>query len=398
MVTGKKRTLLRRLHLWLGLTFGLIVAMSGLTGSLLVWIHEIDAALNPELFHVAAPVGATAQPTPARVQEIVDMLAARPGYGRPSQLGIPAGADESVVAWYRQPRAPDAAPLALDVSRQVMVDPHTLAILGEREWGRSGLSRARLMPTLFHLHRYLLAGDAGKVVIGVSGLMLALLALLGIVLWWPKMTWQALRKSLTVSYRGSWPRLNYSAHRTVGMVAAPVLLTLGFSGLYFNLPDWVTPVVQVFSPVTRADKVKNLARPDGAQAASVATALAAAQARYPQGRLSRVVLPANGKAPYEVRLRQPGEVRQGDGSTRVSVDAWSGAILRVRDPLRANGGDTFLNWQFPLHTGEAFGIAGKAVMSAAGLTPLLFLVTGVAMWLRRRHKPAAAAPLVKQAA
>lgn len=386
MLTGTTRTLLRRLHLWLGLTFGLVMALSGLTGSMLVWIHEIDAALNPELFHVAAAPGVHAQPAPARLREIVDMLTARPGYGRPSQLGIPAGADESVVAWYRLPRADKDSLLAQEVSRQVMVDPHTLAILGEREWGRSGLSRAQFMPTLFHLHRYLLAGEAGKTVIGVTGLMLALLALLGIALWWPKMTWSALRKSLTVSYRGSWPRLNYSAHRTLGMAVAPVLLTLGLSGLYFNLPGWVTPAVSVFGPVTRADKVKNRSAGNGAPV-DVGTALLAAQARFPQGRLSRVVLPPNPAAPYEIRLRQPGEVRQGDGNTRLSVDARSAEILRVRDPLRAAGGDNFLNWLFPLHTGEAFGIAGKAIVSLTGLTPLLFLVTGTAIWLKRRRKP-----------
>jgi uncharacterized iron-regulated membrane protein len=390
MVTGSTRTLLRRLHLWLGLVFGLVMALSGLTGCLLVWIHEIDATLNPELFHVAAPPGVSAQPTPARLREIVDMLEARPGYGRPSQLGIPAGADESVVAWFRPARAEKPSALALEVSRQVMIDPHTLAILGEREWGRSGLSRAQFMPTLFHLHRYLLAGEAGKTVIGVTGLMLALLTLLGIALWWPKMTLASLRKSLTISFRGSWPRLNYSSHRTVGMAVAPVLLMLGISGLYFNLPAWVTPAVQVFSPVTKGDKVKNRAAGKGAPI-GIDTALLAAQGRFPQGRLSRLTLPSSPATPYEVRLRQPGEVRQGDGNTRVSVDARSGGILRVRDPMRASGGDTFLNWLFPLHTGEAFGMAGKIVMSLTGLTPLLFLVTGVAVWLNRRRKPAAAA-------
>lgn len=90
------------------------------------------------------------------------------------------------------------------------------------------------------------------------------------------------------------------------------------------------------------------------------------------------------KAPYEIRMRQPGEIRAGDGSTRVSVDAFSGTVLRVRDPLTAAAGDTFFNWQYPLHTGEAFGLPGRLLVSFSGLTPLLFMVTGLVLWLGRR--------------
>ena len=52
-------------------------------------------------------------------------------------------------------------------------------MLGERNWGEAGLTRPLLVPTLFHLHRYLLAGEAGKVVIAVQGVALALMTLTG---------------------------------------------------------------------------------------------------------------------------------------------------------------------------------------------------------------------------
>ncbi|WP_262495105.1 PepSY domain-containing protein, partial [Arenibacter sp. NBRC 103722] len=40
---------IRNLHLWLGLTCGLIASISGLTGSLYIWQPELSAMLNPEL-------------------------------------------------------------------------------------------------------------------------------------------------------------------------------------------------------------------------------------------------------------------------------------------------------------------------------------------------------------
>ncbi len=39
-----------RLHLWLGLTAGAVFALLGVTGSVLVFDHELDALLNPSLF------------------------------------------------------------------------------------------------------------------------------------------------------------------------------------------------------------------------------------------------------------------------------------------------------------------------------------------------------------
>ncbi|WP_416366234.1 PepSY domain-containing protein [Sphingomonas aerolata] len=43
------RVTMRRVHLWLGLTIGVLFAFAGLTGSLLVFYPEIDAALSPAL-------------------------------------------------------------------------------------------------------------------------------------------------------------------------------------------------------------------------------------------------------------------------------------------------------------------------------------------------------------
>jgi uncharacterized iron-regulated membrane protein len=380
MIRGSFRRWLRQLHLCAGLGFGAIFVLSGLTGCALAWMHEIDGFLNPELFR-AAPAAVT----PARMQAVIDRLASDPRYGRPTQLMLPQQDDGVVVAWYR-PSSAAASPWATEISRQVMVDAASLTVTGERHWGEPGLSRRLLMPTLFHVHRYLLAGEIGKTLIGVSGLALMLTSLLGLVLWWPAPTRRSLRQALRISFDGSWKRLAFTAHRTLGFFALPVLALLGFSGLYFNLPNWVVPAVAAIAPVSTAAKPVNQ-RSEGLPIAP-AKAMAAAQALYPQGRVSRIALPAKASAPYEIRLRQPGEVRKGDGATRISIDAYTGGVLRVLDPLRGPPGDIFLGWLFPLHTGEALGTVGRLFICCFGLMPLLFLATGVLMWLRQRRPQA----------
>lgn len=398
MVHGRLRSGLRQAHLVSSWVFGLMFVLAGLTGIPLAWVDELDGALNPALFQVAPPAG-QASDLPGRwqpelVQQSVEAIGADPRYGRPDSLSLSAEADHAWVFGYRIKRDPDSL-IELDRTRQVMWDPYRMRVTGERTWGEIGVSRPLLMPTLFFTHRYLLLGETGKTIMGVSGLAMLLTSLVGLVLWWPKATWSSLRKAVTVNMGGSPAAFNYSLHRAVGIFALPVLVVLGFSGWYFNLPTWVTPLVGAVATMAPNDKVANAplrvaALPvdgDGRKPApiGVAHAMHVAQARFPEARLSRVGLPASPKTPYELRMRQPDELRKGPGNTRVSVDAYQGTVLKVRDPLTAAAGDRFLGWQFPLHTGEAFGIPGRVLVTLSGVTPLLFMWTGLLMWWRRRH-------------
>ena len=62
------RVIVRRIHLWLGLSIGALFAFAGLTGSILVFYPEIDTALSPALR--AIPDGAR----PVSWQAVVDTL------------------------------------------------------------------------------------------------------------------------------------------------------------------------------------------------------------------------------------------------------------------------------------------------------------------------------------
>ncbi|HEY1149754.1 MAG TPA: PepSY-associated TM helix domain-containing protein [Pseudoduganella sp.] len=381
MITGSLRSWLRDIHLYLALLFGLLFVSAGTTGVLLAWNHELDASLNPALLQSRAAPSEAAPVTPEKVEAVLARLSQLPGYGKPTNLMLPDDQHDVFVAWYR-PAARHKTLFGTDLQRQVMVDQYTLEVLGERNYGEFGLSRPLLMPTLFHLHRYLLAGEGGKWVTGVTGCMLFLTSLMGLVLWWPKATWTSIRKSLTVRGHLTSRQFNYSFHRAAGFFMTPLLAMLGFSGMVMNLPDLVRPVIGAVSTLEPNDKLANGAA-DGRKLITASAAMAAAQGAVPEGRISRVTL-GSAKAPYEIRMRQAAEVRKGDGNTRISVDAYSASVLRVRNPLTAPSGDNFLNWMFPLHTGEAFHLPGRILISITGITPLLFMVTGLVLWLGRR--------------
>ena len=180
-------------------------------------------------------------------------------------LMLPEHAGDVFVAWYRPGKS--ASVWQQGVTRQVMVDPATLAILGERRWGEAGLSRPQLLPTLFHLHHYLLAGDGGKLVLAVEGVALLVLSITGLVVWWPKLTRSAIWHALTFRLGSSWPTFSFQLHRAAGFWCAPLFVLLAVSGIYFNMPAWVTPAVNALAPVTPNEKLANRSAPGAAAAA-----------------------------------------------------------------------------------------------------------------------------------
>ncbi|AXI04133.1 PepSY-associated TM helix domain-containing protein [Aquirhabdus parva] len=390
MIKGRVRRLFKTLHLSIALVFGVIFVLLGLTGTVIAWLPELDRALNPELLVASQPESGDESTlpfrvTPQRVQQIIDTLSQQPSYGKPSQLTLPETADDVYVVSYKIPTEKGTSDLfRSDVTRQVMIDPKTDEIKGERLWGQAGLSKTQLMPTIFYLHRYLLLGITGKTISGITACAFLIMAITGLILWFPRAEFSALCAAFRIHYAGSMARLQVSAHRVLGFFAAPVLIVLAFSGLYFNQPDWTLPVVKRVMTVSKNDKVTNYPVSKEAAMLTVAEAMQYAQDRYPTARLSRIVLPKKSSDPYEIRARQPTEIQENDGATRIKIDAYSGQILQVRDPLRGTSGDVFLSWMFPLHSGEAFGLLGRVFISLFGLMPLFFAVTGWLMWHRKR--------------
>ena len=46
--------------------------------------------------------------------------------------------------------------------------------------------------------------------------------------------------------------------------------------------------------------------------------------------------------------------------------------------------DAVLQWLYPLHNGEAFGLAGRIIIVIIGLAPLLLYVSGIIRWQQKR--------------
>jgi hypothetical protein len=88
---------------------------------------------------------------------------------------------------------------------------------------------------LLDLHDNLLAGARGRVVNGFGALAVLVLAVSGLVIWWPGV--HAWRRSLTLPRGVSFRRAVWHLHSMVGLWTLGIILLIGLSGAYFGFPD-----------------------------------------------------------------------------------------------------------------------------------------------------------------
>lgn len=178
-------------------------------------------------------------------------------------------------------------------------------------------------------------------------------------------------------------RFNFELHRASGIYSAVILCVLAFTGFTMAFPWIVEPVVATVSERRALPKVTSPAAPMQS-GVSADEAVKIAEQTLRGGSATYLELPLAAEDVYRVTVRLPGEVRRSAGRSRVWIDQFTGEVLATHDTRDNSFGDTFFDWIFPLHNGEAFGLAGRWIVLIVGLSPTILLVTGAVVWWKRR--------------
>ncbi|MGH8549734.1 MAG: PepSY-associated TM helix domain-containing protein [Methylococcales bacterium] len=372
-----RRKIWLKVHCWLGLVLGFFLSIFGLTGSILVFHAEINELLNPALLTVTPPQeGVSFRP----LSELVDA----------GRRLMPANAKHTFATYPRDERTALQLSYALPVagggteSWQVAVDPYTAQVIGKRLMNTSeSLFPKPFIGFVFVLHyALLLKGDLGGVLAGILGTLLIISVLTGLIVWWPLTgKW---RKALTIKHKASAERFNHDLHKTFGFYSAAVLAPVLFSGIYMNLPEHVAPVLELFSPVTYRYWFRSVPIP-GQEPITMAEAVAIAASLYPKGRPHWVYGAPGSTDTYTVCLDdvdRPGSMLQ---RVCVVMDRYTGEVLDLDDPAKSGAGEVFTHWQWPLHSGQAFGMTGRILVCLSGIACPLLFTTGVIRWSQKRR-------------
>lgn len=358
-------------HLWAGLILGIPLVLLGASGSVLVFEHELDTWMNPALYRASPGV---ARP----VAEIVAAAEVSGGEGRragvvslPEEPGQPA-----IVRVSPSGRAgPGGGPGA----RQLFVDPATLAILGSRDPSATGLRQ------LFLLHANATIRDrSGREIIGWLGVVMLGLGLSGLYLWWPRAgRW---RQAFTVKRGTGAYRFSRDLHGAVGIWCWLVFILVSVSGVYLAFPQALSGAITTILPGRDLRASANDVRATpvaGVAPMSLDAALALARDAVPGAEATFIMPAGRPEQPIRVGMRRSGE-RPGGPAITVFLDPFAPSVIQVRDPKNFTLAETVMAWQHALHEGTGLGPVWKLLVFGSGFLPLLFVVTGVTMWLKKR--------------
>lgn len=374
------RQLWLSIHLYLGLFIGALLVILGLTGSIAVFWVEIDEWLNPELLTVTVPEQKnTAQGAPVyrSLDEIVSV--ARQAATPDSRITTVYGARNSEAVYAVYASQPSGA------WQRIFVDPYRAQVTGVRSYGANEWIPNYFMDVIFQLHFSLLLGMNGQTLVAICALLLLISLITGLIVWWPASgQWH---KALTIKWGAGPVRFNFDLHKTLSFYLFPVLGAVLLSGVFMNLNEPFVWVTQLFSPATRQPQHTLTSIPiTGVPSIGAEHAWASATKHYPDGKFGGMFMPENAEGVYIVTQKHVSKLSAFWSERQIAIDQYSGEILDVRAPdVRRSAGETFLEWQWPLHSGQAFGWPGRILIFLCGLACPVIYATGVIRWLQKRR-------------
>lgn len=392
------KKILAKIHLWLSLPLGIVITVICLSGATLVFESEITRALYPDIYRSEPAVGAQ-RLTPSQLVARIDYQV--PDSLHLTSLQLPAQRDEPCMASFRETGR-----------TQLSVDPYTGAVNG---WTES----PAFFRTMRKLHRWLLdapatrgSGSAGKLIVGISTLLMVVITLTGLILWIPRSR-KALRNRLRISLTNGRRRFWHDCHVSLGFYATLLLLVMALTGLTWSFGWYRTAAYSLFGGTEQTarthanDRMANGSathkerggeRHDHSvkrhleSAEQVATeksqfdyavwdeVLTQLTAQYPAYR--SVVLTQT-----EAQVERQSAMRRTD---RATFDPHSGRldkIVRYEDTPRQQ---RLRGWFYSVHTGSWGGILTKILYFIAALIGATLPLTGYYLWwkrIRQRQKP-----------
>lgn len=256
---------------------------------------------------------------------------------------------------------------------------------------RNDLNGQGAFQTIERIHRGMIAGPIGRTMVGISALLLFVMALAGLYLRWPRQgklqwrTWFNINSKLKGrAYLWNW-------HTVIATGVLPLVLLSSFTGSYQAF-DWYRQAVMMVAgatpPVREAIKLDQAtASPDADT--NVDAVWTAFQTQH-EFTSATIVFPQSSASAVEIRYLTVASPHE-RAFNFVAMHPVTGDLIKQQDYAEKNTGNRFISGILPLHTGTYFGVTGRMLMLLSALSMPFFATTGWMMYLQRRRSQAAKA-------
>ena len=359
----KFKQAVRTIHLWMGIALCLPMILIGLSGSALL--------LQRQILWLSAPA-ASATGTPQSYARIIEAAEASQNV-KANWLEIPRVRGQAAAVQFIVSFRPNR-------TVEVLVDPVSLKLLGSSEVVRRG----PIMTFMTRIHEFLMMPDRiGLPAVGWTAIAMTVMALSGMILWWPrKGRWRA---SFLVKRGARGLRLHLDLHHAAGIWGLLIFLVLSVSGIYLAFPQTVSGAVQAAFPA-RESAAKPI--PPGfpkTWPVPLDEAVSIAKAAVPGAEPVGILLPRTAKGLLMVQMEAQGFTPSIPPIT-VAFDPEKMGAIHIDDPRNYPLPDRVLNMLYALHFSVGIGWVWTFLVFLAGLLPLFLAITGTTIWWTKRTR------------
>lgn len=375
MAAKKSQNLLWKIHQWIGLYVGIVIAALSLTGAVAVFIPEIDAFLERK--YVIKEIGDEYVPMNGVITQV---QLENPGFRVLGAMPPAKATDPLILDIFYEAGAKDSERV------QVFINPYTGAILGQKSHTDS------LSNFLRQIHVRLMDAWWGRQIVGLAGVGLFILCITGLLIYGQFMKNQlfgAIRQKNLRILMADW-------HKMVGMAALLFNLMIAGTGTWLGLQPVFIKWLDIKAPnsYVRAEKISS-PEIDIDQQYDYWDALEVAKAQIPDFTVTQVIPSKNGTNTIEVK-GDAGHLPFEPHISKVVLDKTSLEILNVYDIRKQAFSDKFYYMQEGLHFGRFGGIFLKIAYALLAITSGVLSITGFFIYLIRKKKTAVEKDQVKK--
>lgn len=356
------------LHLWLGLTSGLVFFIMGLTGA--IYSFQPELSKLTQSYITVKDEGKSYLPA----SQLRAIAARQLPDKKPTRM-LFRSRKESVIVHFIKKN---------DYYWAAFLNPYTGEVLKVQDMD------TEFFRFILRGHMYLwLPQKIGHVVISTCMIIFTIIVISGIVLWWPRNK-AARKNSFKVKWNASPKRLNYDLHSIFGFYASWVLIFIVATGLAWSFEGVMNAEYWLFSGGKARPKppVFVSKKTDTANISNVIDKVhEIARASYPGMERYQLRLPATDTAAYQVIMYlEAGKYAKADN---LYFNQYTAERFQPKNwglYADANAGEKANRMTYDIHTGGIAGLPGRILVFFTGLIAASLPITGFYIWWGKKKK------------
>lgn len=368
------------LHLYLGLSAGIIVFIIAITGCIYVFQKDIYEAINAKAIFIQAPPNTPQLPL-TTLQNIAEKSI---GGKKISYITTYAAPNRSWEFLSYKTANPQAFFYfdTIETYLNVLINPYTGKVMLVKDYKYDFFNIVK------YLHWNLLINHPlGQQIVGGATLIFIFLLISGMIMWWPKSLKKvALKHSFSIKWRARFKRLNYDLHNVLGFYTMIIALLLALTGIIWTYKWFETNVYTLAAGNT--PHVNKLYTSDPETSSRVINPLEQifATANNILTTKARITISLPGSTQAVIYVSAYPTDSAYYSSDNLQFDQYSAKLLFSQTNATKNNGDKLLAMNYDLHTGSILGMPSKIIAFLASLVAASLPITGFIFWWGRRRK------------